>query len=812
MGKTKQNKKRTLERMNREKMHIERLGAGESLKKHSQSNGEQVQIPDIDHGENTLFESQSLPLSLLRRSGANSASVRRSKRAGKRVVTNTMNKRRCSNLFDETSSKNEKCRIARSLATRLLFSLVQNAQDTSALSPFCEIKGQRNQEENKKDVVRFSKSESRPESSSLSFLEVVKKGPTSSPHFSFSPSSSPAVSNAGAPRNSANSANADDVDDGGGNNGGEEEACGACSSLQTSLLLVPEKEEYLPQLISLLRAISFPTISLGSKLSNKGETLSNVVNSSHSPALCHSDPSVVDGVAADDKLSDGKKAVADANCTSACLSLSGVEGEWEEIKLHFNTICRLVQNRDELKLLLDSALSGCWCLHGGQSPNETELFSGDVLTFLPPSLSIMSERAVNQQSLLLEETDANKQSQMNATSTTGVGVADSTLNYNAAPFESRMHSVLATASQCASAGNCLGASTETSAVVAPATSSRCGAAAETKGKEKMTEPGGATAKQTLAAASDNTTTTTSPAVSYLSLPAVTFKLESREEMLRRRNVAQHADAGVSASYYGGRSRGSWSTHVSPSLSFMNPARSQPFCPFDYLLVLDFEATCEENSPPSYLHEIIEFPVVLVDVRLQRSVAEFHRYVKPKVRPQLSEFCRCLTGIKQEDIDKAMPLEDVIRQFERWYSQTVPLGSRTILATDGSTDLREFMYVHSVTRQGIRFPRMFYQWVDVKRVFAHFFQCQQGKIKAMLDVLHCPFEGRLHSGLDDARNIATIVIRMLQLGCSFCEIPLNRLPYSTKSLSPSFITNAAATAMTLARSGGIDGNSESSLAS
>ena len=34
--------------------------------------------------------------------------------------------------------------------------------------------------------------------------------------------------------------------------------------------------------------------------------------------------------------------------------------------------------------------------------------------------------------------------------------------------------------------------------------------------------------------------------------------------------------------------------------------------YDYLCVIDFEATCDEPSPPDYLQEIIEFPVVLVN--------------------------------------------------------------------------------------------------------------------------------------------------------------------------------------------------------
>jgi len=35
---------------------------------------------------------------------------------------------------------------------------------------------------------------------------------------------------------------------------------------------------------------------------------------------------------------------------------------------------------------------------------------------------------------------------------------------------------------------------------------------------------------------------------------------------------------------------------------------------DYLCVLDFEATCEEPNPPDYIHEIIEFPVVLLNLK------------------------------------------------------------------------------------------------------------------------------------------------------------------------------------------------------
>ena len=36
--------------------------------------------------------------------------------------------------------------------------------------------------------------------------------------------------------------------------------------------------------------------------------------------------------------------------------------------------------------------------------------------------------------------------------------------------------------------------------------------------------------------------------------------------------------------------------------------------FEYLVIVDFEATCESHNPPDYVHEIIEFPALLFNIR------------------------------------------------------------------------------------------------------------------------------------------------------------------------------------------------------
>ena len=52
----------------------------------------------------------------------------------------------------------------------------------------------------------------------------------------------------------------------------------------------------------------------------------------------------------------------------------------------------------------------------------------------------------------------------------------------------------------------------------------------------------------------------------------------------------------------------------------NQVQVNPYS-LDYLCVLDFEATCEEPNPPDYIHEVIEFPVVLLNLKTLEVVSD-----------------------------------------------------------------------------------------------------------------------------------------------------------------------------------------------
>ena len=87
--------------------------------------------------------------------------------------------------------------------------------------------------------------------------------------------------------------------------------------------------------------------------------------------------------------------------------------------------------------------------------------------------------------------------------------------------------------------------------------------------------------------------------------------------------------------------------------------------YDYICIIDFEATCEEGNPPEFIHEIIEFSVVLLNTHTLEIEDTFQQYVRPEINTQLSDFCINLTGITQDQVDKADTFPQVLKKVIDW---------------------------------------------------------------------------------------------------------------------------------------------------
>ncbi|OWF35558.1 ERI1 exoribonuclease 3 [Mizuhopecten yessoensis] len=187
--------------------------------------------------------------------------------------------------------------------------------------------------------------------------------------------------------------------------------------------------------------------------------------------------------------------------------------------------------------------------------------------------------------------------------------------------------------------------------------------------------------------------------------------------------------------------------------------------FQYFLVLDFEATCDDNKK---LHpqEIIEFPVVMLNAETLATESVFHEYVQPRVHNRLTHFCTNLTGIIQEMVDGQDHIEDVLKKYDNWMEEKLLSKGHTFaFVTCGDWDLKT-MLPSQCDYFNIKKPSYFNQWINIKKEYAAATSKYPRGMPAMLEGLSLDLEGRHHSGIDDSKNITRVVVELLKKGHVF----------------------------------------------
>uniref|UniRef100_H2M1I0 ERI1 exoribonuclease 2 n=1 Tax=Oryzias latipes TaxID=8090 RepID=H2M1I0_ORYLA len=202
--------------------------------------------------------------------------------------------------------------------------------------------------------------------------------------------------------------------------------------------------------------------------------------------------------------------------------------------------------------------------------------------------------------------------------------------------------------------------------------------------------------------------------------------------------------------------------------------------FSYLIVIDFESTCwrEKNTSSQ---EIIEFPAVLLNTSTGDIDSEFHTFVQPQEHPTLSEFCTELTGITQVQVEAGLPLQICLSRFTRWLQSlqlemgfTFPnkqQGSSSSLSTQklctfltwSDWDLGVCLQ-YECKRKQLHKPDVFNNWIDLRSTYRLWYNRKPKGLNGALQDLGLQFDGREHSGLDDARNTARLAAKMMRDGC------------------------------------------------
>ena len=174
------------------------------------------------------------------------------------------------------------------------------------------------------------------------------------------------------------------------------------------------------------------------------------------------------------------------------------------------------------------------------------------------------------------------------------------------------------------------------------------------------------------------------------------------------------------------------------------------------VIVDVEATCfargDKSQPRGFKNEIIEIGAVKLDEN-GKEIDVFAKFAKPKTYPVITEFCRTLTTITQDDIDRADDLKDVLVDFFEWTGDSALISWGHYDKTQFQLDLMNNGLDHLIkkTENHYSLKHLHGEWNHLRKSL--------GMAKA-LRMERLELVGTHHRGIDDAMNISNIFRKYL----------------------------------------------------
>ena len=182
------------------------------------------------------------------------------------------------------------------------------------------------------------------------------------------------------------------------------------------------------------------------------------------------------------------------------------------------------------------------------------------------------------------------------------------------------------------------------------------------------------------------------------------------------------------------------------------------CQFSYLICLDLELTCWENSlqddwsDPKFPAETLQVGIAGFDLIQGEFLTKFSAFVRPVLNPRMSDYCLNLLQISQNIIDNAPALPEVIDQISNFmndYSE-----DSTLVCAYGS-DCKEF--ADDAARHYRESPFKQFTCLDLQQEAAKV----MGKTKNLPEREHIkqhlqlPPSANRHDALDDALDVKVL---------------------------------------------------------
>ena len=175
----------------------------------------------------------------------------------------------------------------------------------------------------------------------------------------------------------------------------------------------------------------------------------------------------------------------------------------------------------------------------------------------------------------------------------------------------------------------------------------------------------------------------------------------------------------------------------------------------YKLVVDLEATCCANNEfPRYEMEIIEIGAVLLDSE-NKTISTFQTFVKPTLNPILTDFCKELTTITQDQVDTAPSFNIAMTSFLNWVHEYV------IVFYDFYSwgDFDKNIISRQAKQLNYKNPKLdvlLSNHFNLKQIFADRNGVKPMGVSSALKFKGLKFENQQHRAIYDAINIAKLI--------------------------------------------------------
>lgn len=136
---------------------------------------------------------------------------------------------------------------------------------------------------------------------------------------------------------------------------------------------------------------------------------------------------------------------------------------------------------------------------------------------------------------------------------------------------------------------------------------------------------------------------------------------------------------------------------------------------------------------------------------------YNDFVKPRFWPRLADEGYAITGIRQEDVDKGINLEEAIKHLQ----EMAPERDTWIVAW-GDADRKVLGSV--CEKYGLEYPFVWENYVDLAEDYKAFRSLERrASLKRAIEENAIEQIGILHSALDDAINAAQVMAKMMTEG-------------------------------------------------